>query len=139
MTDPNGRARVQQLFDRLQGSDVGTEIDEHGNLLIIVGEYLYAVFVPDEDPGFCMVTFPSFWPFETAEERIRVLEACNACSQKLSGVKLFATEDNVWTTAELFVEDDEEIAPMLVPVMQSLDSSVEWFAKEMGASPPSMN
>lgn len=85
----------------------------------------------DEDKPFFRLLLPAFWEIESEEEERSVLKALNVVNRRMKAFKVFAVNQNVWASVELFLDPFESFKLVLDRCLDLLVSGMHEFRKAM--------
>lgn len=126
------REAIQKLYlDYLSEQGYQPKVDEDGDVQFKREGFTYFISVDEQDPEFFGLMLPNIWEIESDEERLYALFACNEATANTKVAKAQVVGDNVWISAEVFVEKPEDFRNIMHRAFSSMDSALEKYVSTM--------
>lgn len=123
---------LQKIYlDYLSEEGYQPKVDEDGDVQFKREGFTYFISVNEDDPEFFGVMLPNIWEIESDEERLYALFACNEATANTKVAKAQVVGDNVWISAEVFVEKPEDFSKIMHRAFSSMDSALEKYVDTM--------
>ncbi len=126
------KATLQKIYlDYLREEGYQPRVDEDGDVQFKREGFTYFISVDEEDPEFFGLMLPNIWEIESDEERLYALFACNEATANTKVAKAQVVGDNVWISAEVFLEKPEDFRKIIHRAFSSMDSALEKYVSTM--------
>lgn len=106
-------------------------LDNDGDVVFKYQGLTFVLFASENDQEFFRMGLPNFWRIESEDERQQALAAAAVVNAKLKVVKIFPVKDNLWASAEMFIDPIESFTKIFDRTLQLLRTSVFEFKAVM--------
>lgn len=125
----SGPAELYQNFLRAEG--YMPEVDGDGDVVFKKEGTTFFIDITENDAEYFRIVCPNFWPIESDEERLRVLDACTKATARGKVAKIFIVRENVWASVEQFLSEPEQFKSIFERSMSALQNGIGLFVEEM--------
>lgn len=108
-------------------------IDDDGDVVFKFEGRTHFIIINPDDPMFFNLVLPNFWPIESGEERMRVIQAAAEATSEMKVAKVYPRKENTWAGVEMFCSPPESVQPVLRRALEALRSTVDYFVRVMEA------
>jgi hypothetical protein len=126
------KAQLQQMYsDYLREEGFSPKVDEDGDVGFKFEGGNYFIDVDESDPMYFSLVYANFWEIEDGEERAKVLEAANETSRTKKVIKVYAQQDNVWASVEIFLPAPDQFQGVFNRSLTALRDGKNEFISQM--------
>ncbi len=126
------KAVLQKIYlDYLREEGYQPRVDEDGDVQFKREGFTYFISVDENDPEFFGLMLPNIWEIESDEERLYALFACNEATANTKVAKAQVVGDNVWISAEVFLEKPDDFRKIIHRAFSAMDSALEKYVNTM--------
>lgn len=126
------KEQLQELYvSYLQAEGYQPKVDADGDVQFKRQGLTYFISVSENDLEFFGMMLPNVWEIESDEERLYVLFACNEATANTKVAKAQMVGDNVWISAEIFLQRPDDFSKMLDRIFMSMDTALDTFVETM--------
>lgn len=118
--------RIENIKNILADEGLRPKIDDDGDLFFKYEGNSFFLDIDDDDPCFLRIILPNFWEF-TDEIRDTVGKACLEATAQAKVAKIFPVENNIWSSAELFIADEKTLTPIIFRLLDSVVAAATVF------------
>jgi hypothetical protein len=119
--------QIQQLiFSQLQAEGFLPNYRD-GDIFFKYEGKLLIIHENESDQNFMKVSLPSIHDIENEEDLVGCLKIANEISKKIKVVKAFVNNNNIWLTAELFIESKPDLSEILMRAIVVCKAGQEYF------------
>jgi hypothetical protein len=129
----NKSERMQVVRDYLSNEGFNPIATDEGDLLFQCAEDCYYIILEEDDPDYYRLCYPNFWPIGNDAERAQVLRAAVAATAQTKVAKVYAVQDAVWASIELFLGSADQLNLVLKRSLSALQAAVRNFHQELSA------
>ena len=125
--------RRDKIFDFLQVEGFRPEkVDENSIKLRYEGKTVW-VDIDLEDETYYQIIAANIWSIESPEELSRAYVASSKATRSYKVAKTFVRQDetNIWTAADHFESDVQNLLPKLIRLIQIVNNQAKTFAEIM--------
>ncbi|RMF03966.1 MAG: hypothetical protein D6772_01365 [Bacteroidetes bacterium] len=123
---------LQQMYlDFLGEEGYRPEVDGDGDVRFKSEGLTYFIDVDEGDTEYFAIMLANIYEVESAEERIRALEACNTVSSTAKVIKGQIINDYIWLTAEVFVPDPRDFKSIFSRTMAALQAAQDTLEENL--------
>ncbi len=124
--------QLQELYVKyLREEGYLPKVDEDGDVQFKREGFTYFISVNENDLEFFGLMLPNIWEIASDEERLYALFACNEATANTKVAKAQVVGDNVWISAEIFLERPEDFSKVLDRIFMSMDTALDTFVETM--------
>jgi hypothetical protein len=132
----NAKKGAERYLEFLAEEGYRPRIDANGNVAFKCEGRSYVIMIDEKDEMFFYLVYRDFWPIESDEELVRVMDAALAVIADTKVVKLFPMGDtNTWAAIELFCYPPETFTAVFERCLKALRDAVEKFVAKMQEQP----
>ncbi len=128
--------RIAIYKDYMDAEGYRSRIDQDGDLEFKLDGFTYFIIVQEDDPEYFRIALPNIWPIESEQERLEVFAAANKATADTKVCKVFAMEDNVWISVELFVPDQDAAKAVFRRSLSTIKTAMDEFVSLMKKETP---
>ena len=107
-------------------------IDDDGDVRFIREERTYYIRVRETDPEYFSIVLANIWTIDSAEEKQKVLEACNEITSTTKVSKISIVKDTiVMIQGEVYISHPSEATKVFRRILSSMDTIRNEFIQTM--------
>lgn len=127
--------QAEDYADFLRSEGFRPVLDEAGDLVFKCEGRYYCVTIDETDPLYFRLVFPDFWQLENEPERHWARIAAAEVTAEFKVVKLYAQNDTVQASAELFLAHPGDFRHVFERCLTALQGAVRRFGELMERGP----
>lgn len=124
-------SKAEIYLEHLRQEGFVPRLDDDNDVIFKYEGKTFLLSGDDEDKPFFRLLLPAFWEIESEEEECQVMKAMNIVNMRMKAMKLFAVDQNVWASVEMFLDPFDSFKRVLDRCLDLLVSGMHEFRKAM--------
>ncbi|MFH2123992.1 MAG: hypothetical protein ABIJ50_10985 [Pseudomonadota bacterium] len=123
--------KPEKIQEFLEEEGFRPKIDDDGDIMFKYEGKTYIIQFDEDDALFIRLMLPNFWELDSDSEKAQATKISLEITRQVKVAKVFSVEDRMWSSAELFLPNEESIKPIFNKIMAVVSGAAVLFARKM--------
>lgn len=123
--------RSIKIKDFLEEEGFRPKFDDDGDIIFKYEGKTFIIEFDASDEHYLRLMLPNFWELESDYEKNQAIKIALDITKTIKVAKVFSVEDCIWSSAEIFLPNEESIKPIFNKIIGAVSAAAALFANRM--------
>jgi len=120
-----------KIKDFLEEEGFRPKFDDDGDIIFKYEGKTFIIEFDDSDEHYLRLMLPNFWELESDYEKNQAIQVALEITKKIKVAKVFSVENCIWSSAELFLPNEDSVKPIFSKIIGVVSTAATLFANRM--------